>query len=87
MPQNSAYLDAELRVFRHFGLTPTVRPLALTQLPLRLRVAEVGCGEPVLLLHGGDLCTAHWAPLVAQLPGVRSLMLDAPGHGGRRRFP
>jgi pimeloyl-ACP methyl ester carboxylesterase len=79
MPQNPAYLDAESRVFRHFGLTPTVRPLALTQPPLRLRVAEVGRGEPVPFLHGGGLCTAHGAPLVAHLPGVRSLMLDAPG--------
>jgi pimeloyl-ACP methyl ester carboxylesterase len=62
MPQNPAYLDAESLVFRHFGLTPTVRPLALTQPPLRLRVAEVGRGEPVPFLHGGGLCTAHWAP-------------------------
>ena len=81
MQENPAYLDAEARVFSRFGLTPTVRPLELTQPSLRLRVAEVGSGEPVLFLHGWGLCTAHWAPLVAHLPGVRSLMLDAPGHG------
>ena len=62
-------------------MTPTVRPLGLTQPPLRLRVAEVGSGEPVLFLHGWGLCTAHWAPLVARLPGVRGRMLDASGHG------
>jgi pimeloyl-ACP methyl ester carboxylesterase len=86
MPENPAYLDAEARVFRRFGLTPNVRTLspklAATLPPARLRVAEVGSGEPVLFLHGwGGLCTATWAPLVANLPGVRSLMLDLPGHG------
>src|SRR5215210_194581 len=81
MPQNPSYLDAEARVFRRYGLTPTVRPLALTQPSLRLRVAEVGGGEPVLFLHGFSHCVAHWAPLVHRLPGVRSIMLDLPGHG------
>jgi pimeloyl-ACP methyl ester carboxylesterase len=81
MPQNPAYLDAEAHVFRRFGLTPTVRPLALTQPPVRLRVAEVGAGEPVLMLHGFSHCVALWAPLVQHLPNVRSIMLDLPGHG------
>jgi pimeloyl-ACP methyl ester carboxylesterase len=85
MPQNQAYLDAEARVFRSFGLTPTVRPLtptlAPTQPPVRLRVAEVGRGEPVLFLHGFSLCLANWAPLVQRLPDVRSIMLALPGHG------
>ena len=85
MPENPAYLDAEARIFRRFGLTPTVRTLdptlAPTLPPARLRVAEVGSGEPVLFLHGWSLCAATWAPLVAHLPGVRSIMLDLPGHG------
>jgi hypothetical protein len=51
MPQNPAYLDAEARIFRRFGLTPTVRPLAPTQPPLRLRVAEVGGGRHRLPSH------------------------------------
>jgi pimeloyl-ACP methyl ester carboxylesterase len=81
MPQNRAYLDAEAQVFSGFGLGPTVRPLALRQPRVRLRVAEVGGGEPVLFLHGFSLCLANWAPLVQRLPDVRSVMLDLPGHG------
>jgi len=85
MPPNPAYLDAEARFFRRFGLTPTVRTLAPTLAPTlppaHLRMAEVGSGEPVLFLHGWGLCTAHWAPLVAHLPGVRGIMLDLPGQG------
>jgi pimeloyl-ACP methyl ester carboxylesterase len=34
-----------------------------------------------LFLHGFSHCLAHWAPLVHRLPGVRSIMLDMPGHG------
>src|SRR5215212_9102964 len=81
MPQNPSYLDAEARVFRSFGLSPTVRPLALRQPRVRLRVAEVGGGEPLLFLHGFSLCVANWAPLVQRLPEARSIMLDLPGHG------
>ena len=81
MPRNPAYLDAEARFFRRFGSTPTVRPLALIQPSLRLRVAEVGRGEPVLFLHGFSHCVAHWAPLVHRLAGARCIMVDLPGHG------
>jgi pimeloyl-ACP methyl ester carboxylesterase len=85
MLRNQAYLDAEARVFHRFGLAPTVRTLAPTLGPtqpsVRLRVVEVGRGEPVLFLHGFSLCVANWAPLVHRLPDVRSIMLDLPGHG------
>jgi len=81
MPQNPAYLDAEARVFRSLGLSPTVRQLALRQPRVRLRVAETGGGEPLLFLHGFSLCLANWAPLVEHLPEARSIMLDLPGHG------
>lgn len=46
-----------------------------------LRITEVGAGEPTLFLHGFSLCTAHWAPLIARLPSLRSIAIDMPGHG------
>ncbi|HEX9116704.1 MAG TPA: alpha/beta hydrolase [Anaerolineae bacterium] len=81
MPTNSRYIHAEAEVFGSYSLSPVSRTLSLPRPPLRLRVVEVGSGEPALLMHGFSHCTAHWAPLVARLPGVRSLMLDMPGHG------
>jgi pimeloyl-ACP methyl ester carboxylesterase len=81
MPTNPSYVDAETRVFGNSGLSPANHPLALARPPLQVRAVEVGTGEPVLFLHGFGHCTAHWAPLVNRLSGVRSLMLDAPGHG------
>jgi pimeloyl-ACP methyl ester carboxylesterase len=39
-------------------------------------------GETTRFLHGFSLCTAHWAPLMAQMPSLRSIAIDMPGHGG-----
>src|SRR5262245_1209390 len=78
---NPSYIDAEARVFDGYALSPSVQVISLARPRLRLRVAEVGAGEPVVFLHGFGHCTAHWAPLVSRLSGTRSLMLDAPGHG------
>src|SRR5262245_18873543 len=78
---NPSYIDAEARVFDGYALSPSVQTISLARPWLRLRVVEVGAGEPVVFLHGFGHCTAHWAPLVSRLSGTRSLMLDAPGHG------
>lgn len=80
MPTNSGYAEAEARVFGGYALSPTIHTLSLAQPRLCLRVVEVGAGEPVVFLHGFSHCVAHWAPLVSRLAGVRSVMLDAPGH-------
>lgn len=81
MPTNPNYSEAERRVFGGYALSPAVHELSLGRPRLRLRVVEVGTGEPVVFLHGFSHCTAHWAPLVSRLSGVRSFMLDLPGHG------
>jgi pimeloyl-ACP methyl ester carboxylesterase len=81
MLTNPGYVEAEARVFGGYALSPAVHALSLARSRLRLRAVEVGTGEPALFLHGFSHCTAHWAPLVSRLSGVRSLMLDSPGHG------
>jgi len=81
MPTNPAYVETEARVFGAYGLSPSVRVLPLAQPRVQLRAVEVGSGEPAVLLHGFGLCAAHWAPLVSRLAGVRSVILDLPGHG------
>ena len=79
---NTSFLNAEADVFNTYSLNPIVRQLQLEKPRISLRVSEVGDGEPTLFLHGFSLCTAHWAPLVAQLPSLRSIAVDMPGHGG-----
>jgi pimeloyl-[acyl-carrier protein] methyl ester esterase len=78
----TAFLNAEADVFATYSLKPKVRQLQLQKPRISLRVTEVGDGEPTMFLHGFSLCTAHWAPLLAQLPSLRSIAIDMPGHGG-----
>jgi len=79
---NISFLNAEADVFATYSLNPRVRQLQLLKPRVSLRVTEVGDGEPTLFLHGFSLCTAHWAPLLAELPSLRSIAIDMPGHGG-----
>ena len=78
----TSFLKAEADVFAAYSLKPTVHPLRLRTPRMELRVTEVGDGEPTLFLHGFSLCSAHWAPLMAQLPSLHSIAIDMPGHGG-----
>jgi pimeloyl-ACP methyl ester carboxylesterase len=76
------FSEAEARVFATWSLTPRVRSLQLQAPEIKLRVVDVGEGEPTLFLHGFSLCPAHFAPLMARLPSRRSIAIDMPGHGG-----
>ncbi len=69
-------------VYATYSLHPTVRQLQLEKPRVSLRVSEVGNGEPAIFVHGFSLCSAHWAPLLAQLPSLHSIAVDMPGHGG-----
>jgi len=79
---NTSFAKAEADVFAAYSLKPRVNQLRLQSPRMELRVSEVGEGEPTLFLHGFSLCSAHWAPLMAQLPSQHSIAIDMPGHGG-----
>ena len=46
------YLEAERTLWRHYGLEPKERFIDLDAPAVRLRVLEIGSGEPVLFVHG-----------------------------------
>lgn len=75
------YRAAERALWSHYGLEPTERFIDLDSPGVRLRVLEVGSGEPVLFVHGTGGIGPYWAPLVRELRGFRCLMLDRPGWG------
>jgi len=77
----TSFLNAEADVFATYSLKPKVRQVQLQKPRISLRITEVGDGEPTMFLHGFSLCAAHWAPLLAQLPSLRSIAIDMPGHG------
>jgi 2-hydroxy-6-oxonona-2,4-dienedioate hydrolase len=74
------YLEAEQRLWQHYGLEPQERFLELDAPAACLRVLEVGSGEPVLFVHG-TVGPGGWASLISELPGFRSIVLERPGWG------
>ena len=74
------YLEAERRLWQHYGLEPDERFLDLNAPAARLRVLEMGSGEPVLFVHG-TVGPGGWASLIGELPGFRSIVLERPGWG------
>ena len=77
------YRQAERDLWHAYGLEPIERSVevSLPRATLRLRVLEVGEGEPVLFIPGTGGTGPYWAPLIRELPGVRCVMIDRPGWG------
>ena len=78
--RSERYLEAERRLWQHYELEPKERFLDLDAPAARLRVLEIGSGEPVLFVHG-TVGPAAWASLISELPGFRSIVLERPGWG------
>lgn len=77
----AAYRASEERFWGAYGLRPSERFVPLAGTGTRVRVLEVGEGDPVLFVHGSPNAGSTWAPLVAHLSGFRALMVDRPGTG------
>jgi pimeloyl-ACP methyl ester carboxylesterase len=75
------FTDAETAAFARYGVSGTSRFLALEEPGLRVRLLESGEGPPVLLIPGDGAVASAWAPLIAELPGFRSIVLDRPSFG------
>lgn len=80
------YRAAEAMLWDNVGCKPVETHIALAGTNTRVRIQEVGEGEPVLFIHGGPNAGATWAPLVAHLEGYRCLLVDRPGTGLSERF-
>jgi pimeloyl-ACP methyl ester carboxylesterase len=64
------------------GVRATSRFVDLDDPPMPVHVTEVGDGEPVILVHGGNSVAASWLPLVPLLADRFHLFLpDRPGCG------
>jgi len=75
------YREAEAKLWSAHGLSPTERFVRLATTGTKVRVQEVGEGEPVLYLHGGPNTGSTWVPMVRAMPGFRHLVVDRPGTG------
>jgi len=75
------YRRAERAVWNHYGLEPTERFVEFESPAVRVRIQEVGSGEPIVFVHGGLWPAVALAPLIRELPGYRCILLDRPGCG------
>ena len=75
------YREAERRLWKSVGKTPTEQRVCLGRTGLTVRVQELGQGPAVVLIHGASNSGTSWAGLVARLDGFRCLLLDRPGCG------
>jgi 2-hydroxy-6-oxonona-2,4-dienedioate hydrolase len=75
-----SYRASERALWDRYELTPTERFIDVGCPAVRLRVQEVGSGEPVVFVHGTG-GPGTWPSLVAELAGVRCILLDRPGWG------
>jgi 2-hydroxy-6-oxonona-2,4-dienedioate hydrolase len=79
--RTEGYRRAERALWNHYDLEPIERFVQLDSPAVRLRVQEVGSGEPVLFVHGGLYPGAVVASLFRELPGYRCIAVDRPGCG------
>jgi len=80
-PKSIAAVEAEKKLFAHYGLDYKVHTVELKDPPLRVRVLEAGSGEPVLMVPGGSGDACFFAPLMAELKGWRFIAVNRPGGG------
>lgn len=77
----SRFATADARLWATYGLAPRERFIDIGHPSTRVRVAEVGSGDPVLFVHG-TVGPGSWASLIHALRPARYLVLDRPGWGG-----
>ena len=79
--RSRAALDAERDLFEHYGLDYKIHWVEMNEPKLRVRVLEVGSGQPLLMVPGGAGDAWIFAPLMAKLQGWRMIALNRPGGG------
>jgi len=77
------YRQAEQDLWHAYRLEPIERfvEVSLPRVVVRLRVLEIGAGEPAVFIPGTGGTGPYWAPLIRELPGIRCVMIDRPGWG------
>ena len=85
-PASERFRRTESAVWAHYGLAPTERVIQLTDPHLRVRILEVGSGQPVLMVHGTIGSGAFPSLIEADGGQRRFIVIDRPGWGGSQPF-
>ncbi len=80
-PRVLAARQAEKELFDFYGLRATDHYIRLPKQGIRVRVSEIGSGEPLVIVPGNTGMAFPLASLLAQLPGRRLIAINRPGGG------
>jgi pimeloyl-ACP methyl ester carboxylesterase len=72
---------AQRRVLDRYGVTADCRLVDVPGTDRQAQVLVAGEGPPVVMVIGGTVPAAFWAPLMARLPGRRLHAVELPGFG------
>jgi pimeloyl-ACP methyl ester carboxylesterase len=72
---------AEEKFFNHYNLKPAYHAILLKPYNISIRVAELGAGEPVVIIPGNTGDGFPFIPLVAGLKNRRIILVNRPGGG------
>jgi pimeloyl-ACP methyl ester carboxylesterase len=75
------YREAERALWAEYGLEPVERFVQLREPSMRVRVLDIGTGDPAVFIPGTGGTGPYWAPLVREMTGFRCLLIDRPGWG------
>lgn len=75
------FVSAQQRVLDRYGVDADSRYVDTPVLDGPAHVLVAGKGPPVLMVIGGGMVAALWAPLMAQLTGRTLYAVELPGHG------
>jgi pimeloyl-ACP methyl ester carboxylesterase len=77
----AAFRQAQRRVLDRYGVAAVARFVDVPAAGGRAQVLVAGDGPPLVLVIGGTIPAAFWAPLMAHLPGRTLYAMDLPGFG------
>jgi pimeloyl-ACP methyl ester carboxylesterase len=83
MKQNKTdvYRQHEEILLEEYKVERNEQFIAVKDYDLKVRVQEIGEGQPLLFIHGGPNAGSTWLELASLLPERKCLILDRPGCG------
>ncbi|MDB5134578.1 MAG: hypothetical protein JWP37_1181 [Mucilaginibacter sp.] len=80
-PAVIAARDAEIALYQFYGLQAKDHYIRVPGQNLKMRISEIGVGEPVLIVPGNTGDVFPLASLLAEMKGRRIIALNRPGGG------
>ncbi len=80
-PAVIAACNAEISLYQHYGLKAKDHYIPIPGLDLKMRISEIGIGEPVLIVPGNTGDVFPLASLLAEMQGRRIIAINRPGGG------